>query len=75
MNEKVDGTIEVTGRLDSITSQNIEAKGKLNFSQGLGAIKRPLKEVLSWKYNTLTIDQATASRIAVKGWSKVNWLV
>ena len=74
LNEKVDGTVEVTGRLDSITPQNIEAKGKLNFSQGLGAIKHPFKTVLSWKGNTLTIDQATASGISVKGWSKVNWL-
>ncbi|BBA80033.1 hypothetical protein RGRSB_1625 [cyanobacterium endosymbiont of Rhopalodia gibberula] len=74
LNNKIDGRVEITGRLDSITPQNIEVKGKLNFSQGLGAVKRPFKTVLSWKDDTLTIDKATASGIFIKGWSKINWL-
>ncbi len=71
---KVNGTVDVSGRLDKINLNNVEAKGQLTFSQGLGIIKHPLRTVLNWKKDTLTIEQATASGISVKGWSKVNWL-
>ncbi|WP_267384050.1 translocation/assembly module TamB domain-containing protein [Cyanobacterium sp. uoEpiScrs1] len=75
LNNKVNGKIEVNGRLDSITPQNVEVRGKLNFSQGLGVIKSPFQTVFSWKDDTLTIDQATATGMSIKGWSKINWLV
>ncbi|ACK68146.1 protein of unknown function DUF490 [Rippkaea orientalis PCC 8801] len=67
------GTIEVAGLLDKITPDTITAKGKLNFSQGIGGFKQPLTTVFGWNGEKLTINQAKASGLSVKGWTEINW--
>ncbi|HAC63954.1 MAG TPA: DUF490 domain-containing protein, partial [Cyanothece sp. UBA12306] len=70
---KLNGTIAVSGPLNKITPETIEAKGKLNFSEGIASLNHPLTTILAWNGEKLTIDQATAKGLSLKGWTDFNW--
>ncbi|CCQ58735.1 Protein of unknown function DUF490 [Crocosphaera watsonii WH 0402] len=66
------GNLEITGKLDKISPEYIQAKGNLQFSQGLPYINRSLTTAIQWDGQRLILDEITASGLTAKGWLDVD---
>ncbi|MGK7884199.1 MAG: translocation/assembly module TamB domain-containing protein, partial [Crocosphaera sp.] len=66
------GKLEIAGKLDKISPEHIQAKGELEFSQGLSYINRSLTTAMQWDGQRLTLDKITASGLTAKGWLDVD---
>ncbi|ACB50506.1 hypothetical protein cce_1156 [Crocosphaera subtropica ATCC 51142] len=66
------GNLEITGKLNKISPEYLQAKGNLQFSQGLPYINRSLNTAIQWDGQRLTLDQVTASDLTATGWLDVD---
>ncbi len=66
------GNLEIAGKLNKISPEYLQAKGNLQFSQGLPYINRSLNTAIQWNGQRLTLDQVTASDLTAKGWLDVD---
>jgi translocation and assembly module TamB len=64
----VAANLNVTGTLSNPTLNAIDAEGKLNFSDGIGAIAQPVAANVNWNGRRLNLQQVTAPGIAASGW-------
>jgi translocation and assembly module TamB len=64
----VAANLNVTGALSNPALDAIKAQGKLNFSNGIGAIARPVATTLNWNGRRLNLERVAAPGIAASGW-------
>ncbi len=62
------GNLEIAGKLNKISPEYLQAKGNLQFSQGLPYINRSLTTAIQWNGQRLTLDEVTGSELTAKGW-------
>ncbi|MBD2495475.1 translocation/assembly module TamB domain-containing protein [Nostoc sp. FACHB-280] len=61
------GRLQVAGALGSATLANVNASGKVQLSQGLPGLERPLTAAIAWNGEKLAINQLTAPGLNVTG--------
>ncbi|WP_107669395.1 translocation/assembly module TamB [Cyanothece sp. BG0011] len=66
------GNLEIAGKLNKISPEYLQAKGNLQFSQGLPYINRSLNTAIQWDGQRLTLDQVTASDLTATGWLDID---
>jgi len=66
------GSINVAANIANLTPQSIRADGRVNFSQGLSLIDRPLTAAFNWNGSRLAIERATATGLSASGYVDVN---
>lgn len=66
------GNLEIAGKINKISPEYLQAKGNLQFSQGLPYINRSLDTAIQWDGQRLTLDQVTASDLTAKGWLDID---
>ncbi len=69
----LDGQLNISGKLDSLRPETMQAKGDLRLSQGLSLLHHPLSTSLYWTGERLEIQQATAPGFSAKGYAEVDW--
>jgi len=68
----LNGKLNVSGSLTALSPTAIQARGQVDFSEGLAVIDRPLTASISWNGQQLEIQQATASGFNANGIVNVN---
>lgn len=68
----VGGRLNIAGSLTELAPTAFQAGGRLNFSQGIAVIDRPLTADISWNGQQLQIQQATAQNFSANGVVNVN---
>ncbi|MDJ0844558.1 translocation/assembly module TamB domain-containing protein [Crocosphaera sp.] len=66
------GNLEIAGKLNKIAPEYLQAKGDLQFSQGLPYVNRSLTTTIQWDGQRLTLDQITGSDLTAKGWLDID---
>ncbi|MBD2440084.1 translocation/assembly module TamB [Nostoc sp. FACHB-110] len=61
------GRLQVAGALGSATLANVNASGRVQLSQGLPGLERPLTAAIAWNGEKLAINQLTAPGLNVSG--------
>jgi translocation and assembly module TamB len=69
---RLGGNLNVSGSLTALSPSAIQARGQLNFSEGIALIDRPLTASISWNGQQLEIQQATANGFNANGVVNVN---
>ncbi len=69
---RVAGRLNVSGSLTALTPAAIQARGQLNFSEGIALIDRSLTASIVWNGQQLQIQQATANGFNANGVVNVN---
>jgi translocation and assembly module TamB len=66
------GRLNVSGSLAALSPAAIQARGQLNFSEGIALIDRSLTASINWNGQQLEIQQATANGFNANGVVNVN---
>jgi len=66
------GRLNVSGSLAALSAAAIQARGQLNFSEGIALIDRSLTASINWNGQQLEIQQATANGFNANGVVNVN---
>ncbi|MEL4893902.1 translocation/assembly module TamB domain-containing protein [Crocosphaera sp. Alani8] len=67
------GELEIAGKLSKISLKYLQAKGNLQFSQGLPYVDRSLTAAIQWDGQRLTLDGLNGEGLTAKGWSDVDF--
>ncbi|NJQ96685.1 MAG: hypothetical protein HC784_01185 [Hydrococcus sp. CSU_1_8] len=67
----LDGKLNIFGNLEKPALADVRASGELTFSQGVGALVRPLTTAIDWNGQRLNIRQAIATGIQASGWADI----
>jgi translocation and assembly module TamB len=70
----LNGQLDVSGSLAALSPNAIQARGQVNFSEGIALIDRSLTAVIDWngQQQQLQIQQATAEGFQANGVVNVN---
>ena len=67
------GNLDIVGKINKISPENLQANGELQLSPGLPHIIRPLTTAIQWNGQRLTLDKVTASGLQGKGWLDIDF--
>ncbi|GBF79575.1 translocation/assembly module TamB domain-containing protein [Aphanothece sacrum] len=68
---KLNGNVTIIGQLDKLNPENLQAKGQLNFSQGIPSIRQTLTTNFNWNGQRLTLENIKSLGLSAQGWAEV----
>ncbi len=64
---QLNGQFTAAGRTTSFRAADIQGRGQLNLSQGLGAINQPIAAMVGWDGKTIQVQQAKTNGLEARG--------